>query len=123
MHDAKFTQRSSLMRHSIISLLVAASAVGFTSGLALAADPHASGTTGQPNQSCEDLSTAAGVPLGTFAPGNSFTSNGTFNPNGNAAQNYAGNGPNGPPSNVPGAAHAVSQYDVACFQQSQKQLP
>src|SRR5690348_9152485 len=109
------------MKHLSIALLTAACVVGLPMGLALAANPHAAGTTGQPNQSCEDLS--AGLPVGTFRPGNSFTSNGTFNPDGTAAQHYAGNGPHGPPSGVNGAAHAVSQYDVACFQQSQKQLP
>ena len=42
------------MKHSIIGLLIAASVVGLPAGLALATDPHAGGTTGQPTQSCED---------------------------------------------------------------------
>ena len=62
--------------------------------------------TGQPNQSCED----AGVTPGhaANAPGSAF------NPNGNAGTVYAGEQPQN--SNNP---HSVSQYDVACFQQTQ----
>ena len=41
------------MKHSFISLFIAAFIVGLPMGLALAANPHASGTTGRPNQSCE----------------------------------------------------------------------
>ena len=113
----KFIQRSALMKHSFISLFIAAFIVGLPMGLALAANPHASGTTGRPNQSCEDP--GAGGPLGDFAPGNSFTSNGTFNPGGKAAAHYAGNVPDSHPF-LNGAA---AQYDVACFQQFSKTVP
>ena len=50
------------MKHSFISLFIAAFIVGLPMGLALAANPHASGTTGRPNQSCE--TPGAGGPLG-----------------------------------------------------------
>jgi hypothetical protein len=57
--------------------------------------------------------------VGNTTPGNSANSPGSpFNPNGNAGLHYAGN---------PGTAslahsnspHPVSDYDIACFQQSQ----
>lgn len=109
------------MRYSITSLLIAASAVGFTSDLALAADPHAPGTTGQPSQSCEST---GGIGVSTFRPGNAFSSPGSpFNDvtPGNSTFHYAGQP--GTPSAANGNPKAVGQYDVACFQQSQKQLP
>jgi hypothetical protein len=104
------------MKHSLISLFIAAFIVGLPMGLALAANPH-SGTPGRPDKSCEDP--GAGGPLGAFAPGKSFTSNGTFNPEGNAAAHYAGNVDGSHPT-LNGAA---AQYDVACFQQFSKTLP
>ena len=74
-----------------------------TTGIALAA-PNPSGT-GQPNQSCEDF----------FAPGQCLPPG--FNAAGfaHAGTVYAGNGVNTLHTNRPGIA--ISQYDVACFQQ------
>lgn len=67
---------------------------------AIAANP---GTTGQPNQSCEAQPTGpAGFGSGGFA---------------NAETHYAGNGPSAVHAQ---SSSAVSQYDVACFQVSQK---
>ena len=109
------------MRHSIISLLVAASVVGLPMYSALAANPHAGGTTGQPSQSCEDT---GGTGVSTFRPGNAFFAPGSpFNDvtPGNSTFHYAGQP--GTPSAANGNPKAVGQYDVACFQQSQKQLP
>ena len=64
------------------------------------------GTTGQPNQSCEEQ------PL---TPGQSASAPGSaFNPDGKAGSVYAGSQPQN--SNNP---MSVSQYDVACFQVSQ----
>ncbi len=60
---------------------------------------------GQPNQSCETNPTT---------PGNSSTAPGSaFNPDGVAGGVYAGQQPQN--SNNP---KSVSQYDVACYQQS-----
>ncbi len=64
------------------------------------------GGGGQPNQSCEDTPTTPGN--AAIAPGSAF------NPNGMAGTVYAGEQPQN--SNNP---KSVSQYDVACFQQSQ----
>ncbi len=70
---------------------------------AFAASP---GTGGQPNQSCEDMPTT---------PGNAVSAPGSaFNPNGMAGTVYAGEQPQNSVN-----PKAVSQYDVACFQQSQ----
>ena len=79
-------------------------ALGAALGLALVAGPVAAGNpsgTGQPNASCEES---------TSAP-NGFSSGGFAN----ADLHYAGNGA---PSLNANSDHAVSQYDVACYQVS-----
>ena len=73
-------------------------------GLAFAGNPPG---TGQPNQSCETSMTMPGK--SASAPGSAF------NPTGTAGTVYAGQQPQN--SNNP---KSVSQYDVACFQQSNK---
>ena len=78
--------------------------VGAALGLALIAGPVAAGNpsgTGQPNASCEET---------TSAP-NGFSSGGFEN----AEEHYAGEGGGSVNAN---SAHAVSQYDVACYQVS-----
>jgi hypothetical protein len=92
-----------MKRFSVISailvILVAGLAVSsFTS--AFAADP---GTQGQPNQSCQNV-----FPSGPLVP-NGFNTNGFAT----AGAVYAGSQPQN--SNNP---NSVSQYDVACFQNS-----
>jgi hypothetical protein len=67
-------------------------------------------TTGQPNQ------TIGSAQTGNATPGNAVNAQGSaFNPGGVAGSVYAGS-PNSPASNP----KAVSQYDVAGFQQSHK---
>jgi hypothetical protein len=78
------------MRKLLVVPLVAA-------GLALAGPAFA---TGQPNASCE--SAGANPPPG-FSTGGFAT----------AEAHYAGS--EGTPSAANGSAHAVSQYDIACF--------
>ena len=88
------------MRRSIAVVAVSLVFAALPATAAFAANPHSSGTTGQPNQSCEDLGIDhAGFNTGGFA---------------NAQSHYAN------PGVVPATAngHAVSQYDVACFQQA-----
>jgi hypothetical protein len=64
------------------------------------AAPNPSGT-GQPNASCEESTTAPhGFSTGGFA---------------NAEEHYAGEGPGSANAH---SEHAVSQYDVACYQLS-----
>ena len=74
--------------------------------IAGAADPHTQNPTGQPNQSCQSEPSAPGG-----------TSHGLNQPQflNTATIVYAGAGH----STVSGNDHAVSQYDVACFQVSQ----
>ena len=63
------------------------------------------GNAGQPNQSCQ---------VTTVTPGNAASAPGSaFNPDGKAGTVYAGTQPQN--SNNP---MSVSQYDVACFQQT-----
>jgi hypothetical protein len=69
----------------------------------LAANPL---TTGQPNQSCEDI---------PMPPGHSALARGSaFNPDGVSGSVYAGEQAVNTIN-----SHTVSQYDVACFQMSQ----
>lgn len=64
------------------------------------------GTQGQPSQSCEDI---------PMQPGHSIAAPGSaFNPTGVAGAVYAGNQAVNSKNPM-----SVSQYDVACFQQSQ----
>ena len=68
-------------------------------------------TTGQPNQSCQEIN---GGNTGPSYPGNTTTAPGSaFNEtNGIAGSMYAGNQPQSARNSV-----SVSQYDVACFNQ------
>ena len=84
---------------AIASLIVAA----FAAGPAAAANPHQGGATGQPGLECGDEG-ATSEPAG-------FTDSAGF---ANAEDHYAGS--EGTPSEANGNSHAVSQYDVACFQ-------
>lgn len=93
---------------SVISLFVLLP----MAGAALAANPHGTlNPTGQPSQTC--LSSTA--PL---EPGGAASATGSaFNENGGIAGGvYAGNGVSATTAN---STKAVSQYDVACFQNSQ----
>jgi hypothetical protein len=81
-------------------------------GVALAGDPHTSGTKGQPNQSCE---------VSMVHPGHAATARGSaFNDSGVAGAVYANPTSQGGISS--GNTHVVSQYDVACFQQANRTL-
>jgi hypothetical protein len=86
-------------------LVVAAvsAALGLSSAGAALADP--TGSTGQPNQSCQ---------VTTVTPGNAASAPGSaFNPNGTSGSVYAGTQPQNS-----GNPNSVAQYDVACFQQT-----
>ena len=97
---------------------------------ACAASP--TGPSAQSNPSANRLTVPTGTvsaarnPAGTGQPGASCGSaNATTEPNGfgtagfaHAETVYAGS--DGTPSQANGNSHAVSQYDVACYQQSNK---
>jgi hypothetical protein len=91
-----------MRRITAIIVLLAATALAATPALSA---PNPSGT-GQPTQSCQDV--------GTGPPGITSTTNGFAT---KAVIVYAGTP--GTPSFANGNAHAVSQYDVACYQFSQ----
>jgi len=68
------------------------------------------GNTGQPSQSCQAQSPP-------FTPGSSASAAGSvFNPNGVSGTVYAGNTGSASLAHA-NSTNAVSQYDVACFQQ------
>ena len=88
------------MRRFLMAALACFAIAGFAAAGAVAA-PNPSGT-GQPGAECgEEGATLgpAGFQTGGFA---------------NAEEHYAGS--EGTPSAAHGGSHAVSQYDVACFQ-------
>jgi hypothetical protein len=93
-------------------LTIAAALVLFAALTASALAQNPSGM-GQPNQTCLESSATA------LEPGHAASSPGSpFNESlpGHAGTVYAGTGAN---TNTPANAHAVSQYDVACFQVTQ----
>jgi hypothetical protein len=95
---------------------VAAAVRGLAVGIAgtAAADPSPNGP-GQPGAP----GTTCGSSNATSTPGNAANANGSpFNPNGQAGTVYAGN-PGTASSLHANSTHAVSQYDIACFQNSQ----
>jgi hypothetical protein len=99
-----------MMKRVISSFTVSACLLLPSAGLALAANPHTGGLTGQPSQTCQNFPTYLAV-----TPGSSFNSPGSaFNPGGQADSVYFGAQPQN--SSNP---KSVAQYDVACLQQSQ----
>jgi hypothetical protein len=71
--------------------------------------PNGPGQPGAPNTTCQQF---------TVTPGNSAAAAGAvFNPNGTAGTVYAGNPGTASAANA-NSVHAVSQYDIACFQQT-----
>lgn len=91
------------MNRRLSSLVIGATLVlAFGTGTVSAANPAG---TGQPSQSCQAEPTG---PAGLLSQTNGFATH--------AVLVYAGVA--GTPSLANGNAHAVSQYDVACFQVS-----
>ena len=101
------------MRKSF-ALALAAGAVSLFGTAVASADPSPNGP-GQPGAP----GTTCGSPDATATPGNAANANGSpFNPNGQAGTVYAGN-PGTASAEHANSTHAVSQYDIACFQQTQ----
>ena len=88
-----------------IALLAAVAALALTAAPAMAGNGNPNGT-GQPSQSCQAEPTG---PPGITSSSNGFATT--------AVNVYAGSP--GTPSLANGNSHAVSQYDVACYQVSQ----
>jgi hypothetical protein len=97
-------------------LLAAMAIAGFLVAIPAAAfadpSPNGPGQPGAPGTTC-------GSSNATVTPGNSANANGSpFNPSGQAGTVYAGN-PGTASLEHANSSHAVSQYDIACFQNSQ----
>jgi hypothetical protein len=87
----------------VLTVMACIAALAITAGALAASNPN---TTGQPGQSCQAEPTG---PPGLMSTTNGFATR--------AVNVYAGSP--GTQSLANGNAHAVSQYDVACFQVSQ----
>jgi hypothetical protein len=99
-----------MTRKLLLCLALVSIALLLVGTTAQAADPHGGGSTGQPGQTCQDL----GDPIPS--PGNSANAPGSpFNANGVSGGVYAGTQTQN--SNNP---KLVSQYDVACLQQTRR---
>jgi hypothetical protein len=71
--------------------------------------PNGPGQPGAPGTTCGSMNASV-------TPGNAGSASGSpFNPSGNAGLHYAGNPGTASLANA-NSAHAVSQYDIACFQ-------
>jgi hypothetical protein len=117
------------MHRLIVVLAVAAALAVPSGGLVLADNFHDAGipgvgASGQPDPGHNGI--GCGNAGSTVTPGNAANSPGSGpNPNNNGSpfnpnntKDYAGNPGNPNPSDT-GNTHPVSQYDVACFQQTQ----
>ena len=100
------------MRKSFIAALIAGAVTLSGSAVALATpSPNGPGQPGAPGTTC-------GSPDAANTPGHAASAPGSpFNPNGNAGRHYAGN-PGTASAAHSNSSHAVSQYDIACFQQT-----
>lgn len=106
------------MKRLMTALVVAAALTVPSGGLALADNFHTGGSTGQPDPMHTGI--ACGTPGSTLTPGKTVSSSGTpFNPANTKV--YAGNlgNPTTDPNSPAFNPQPVSQYDVACYQQTQ----
>jgi hypothetical protein len=98
------------MRKRILGIAIGVMLAGL-GGVTAAADtsPNGPGQPGAPGTTCQQF---------VVTPGNSAAAAGSvFNPTGVAGTVYAGNPGTASAANA-NSVHAVSQYDIACFQQT-----
>jgi len=96
------------MKRFMVALAVAAAFALPTVTVAHADDPHTTGSTGQPSQSCQNTTPPAFPGNTGNSPGSAF--------NGSAGNVYANPTSQGGISS--GNSKVAAQYDVACFQQA-----
>lgn len=97
------------MKRLLVVMAIVCSAVAIPATAFATPSPNGPGQPGAPGTTC-------GTPGATSTPGGSTNANGSpFNPNGQAGAVYAGN-PGTASSAHAKSSHAVSQYDIACFQ-------
>ena len=100
------------MRRLLAAMALAGFLVAIPSAAFADPSPNGPGQPGAPGTTC-------GSSDATSTPGNSANANGSpFNPAGQAGTVYAGN-PGTASAEHANSTHAVSQYDIACFQNSQ----
>ena len=100
------------MRRLLAAMAIAGFMVAIPSAAFADTSPNGPGQPGAPGTTC-------GSPNATVTPGNSANANGSpFNPSGQAGTVYAGN-PGTASAEHANSSNAVSQYDIACFQNSQ----
>jgi hypothetical protein len=100
------------MRRLLAAMAIAGFVVAIPSAAFADTSPNGPGQPGAPGTTC-------GSPNATTTPGNAVNAAGSvFNPNGQAGTVYAGNPGTASAANA-NSTHAVSQYDIACFQNTQ----
>ena len=99
------------MRRLLAAMAIAGFLVAIPSAAFANPSPNGPGQPGAPGTTC-------GSPNATSTPGNSVNANSVFNGTGQASSVYAGNPGTASAANA-NSTHAVSQYDIACFQVSQ----
>ena len=98
------------MRKLLAAMAVAGIAVAIPATAFADPSPNGPGQPGAPGNTCPS------PPVPGSTPGNSVNAGGSvFNPNGQAGTVYAGNPGTASATNAQ-SSHAVSQYDIACFQ-------
>ncbi len=113
-----YAQHQQIAKRLRIVAIAGVAVILFTfgiSGIAFAnPSPNGPGQPGAPETTCGNTNASV-------TPGASVSANGSaFNPDGVAGTVYAGN-PNTASYNNSNSVHAVSQYDIACFQVTQNQ--
>ena len=102
------------MKRLVVGLVIGSATLWVPVAASATPSPNGPGQPGAPGTTC-------GSTIGTTLltpPGNSANAGGSpFNANGTAGLNYAGN-PGTASLAHSNSSHAVSQYDVACFQTS-----
>lgn len=100
--------RSILLKKVFLSVATCAVGLIIAGSVFATPSPNGPGQPGAPTTTCSQY---------TQTPGNSANAESPFNPNGQSGTVYAGN-PGTASLGHSNSVHAVSQYDIACFQQA-----
>lgn len=103
---------SSVRKMVVVALIGTASLLGTAGAAGATPSPNGPGQPGtgggNGSTSCQNFTTT---------PGGSASAQSPFNANGQAGQVYAGN-PGTASQQHSASSHSVSEYDIACFQQT-----
>ena len=103
------------MKRLVVGLVVSGATLWAPAAASATPSPNGPGQPGAPGTTCGST-TASGLNIDA-TPGQSVSAAGSaFDPTGQAGSVYAGNP--GTSSLISNNTHAVSQYDIACFQNS-----